>query len=130
MPEQKGLGALQTMAATELDGEMDEQDDIQSEQAVSRDLEITMRAREDEYINQSKRTLVCITQRRSKRPIDDALESSADPDEIGPSNAQAPPIPPRKPAKSRPGLRPRTAASSQKSKPEVIDACKYFCRRK
>ncbi|CAG4936781.1 unnamed protein product [Parnassius apollo] len=50
VPEQKGLGALQTMAATELDGEMDEQDDIQSEQAVSRDLEITMRAREDEYI--------------------------------------------------------------------------------
>ncbi|CAG4936786.1 unnamed protein product [Parnassius apollo] len=57
VPEQKGLGALQTMAATELDGEMDEQDDIQSEQAVSRDLEITMRAREDEYI---KNAIACI----------------------------------------------------------------------
>ncbi|CAG4963194.1 unnamed protein product [Parnassius apollo] len=46
----KGLGALQTMAATESDGEMDEQEDTPSEEAVARDLEITMKAWEEEYI--------------------------------------------------------------------------------
>lgn len=49
--EQKGLGALKTMAATESDGETEEQDDTQSEEAAARDLENTMKAWEDEYID-------------------------------------------------------------------------------
>ncbi|CAG5059953.1 unnamed protein product [Parnassius apollo] len=46
----KGLGGLQTMAATESDGEMEEHEDTPSEEAVARDLEITMKAWEEEYI--------------------------------------------------------------------------------
>ncbi|CAG5059956.1 unnamed protein product [Parnassius apollo] len=42
----KGLEALQTMAATESDGEMEEQEDTPSEEAVARDL----KAWEEEYI--------------------------------------------------------------------------------
>uniref|UniRef100_A0A2A4J3N6 Uncharacterized protein n=1 Tax=Heliothis virescens TaxID=7102 RepID=A0A2A4J3N6_HELVI len=40
--ETKGLGNLREMAASELDGETEEQDDIQSEEEVAKELEITL----------------------------------------------------------------------------------------